>query len=83
MKEMFRVYESRDNIPEEGAGGAGSDRQLVTANRHEEVCLTATEYHVLIGAVIIGLMLLIFVTIIAGICFRWSIATIVIINIIN
>ena len=63
---MFRVYESRESIPD-------GDTEIITAKQTvEEVCLTAVAYHGLIGAIIIVFMLLILFAIIAGVCFRKS-----------
>jgi len=64
IREMFRVYESRESIPD-------GETELITAKQTvEEVCLTAVAYHGLIGAIIIVFMLLILFAIIAGVCFR-------------
>ena len=61
---MFRVYESRESIPE-------GETDIITAKQTvEEVCLTAVAYHGMIGAIIIVIMLLLLFAIIAGICFK-------------
>ena len=64
IREMFRVYESRESIPD-------GDTEIITAKHTvEEVCITAVAYHGMIGAIIIVFMLLILFAVIAGICFR-------------
>ena len=66
IREMFRVYESRESIPE-------GETDIITAKQTvEEVCLTAVAYHGMIGAIIIVIMLLLLFAIIAGICFKKS-----------
>ena len=66
IREMFRVYESRESIPD-------GETEIITAKHTvEEVCLTAVAYHGMIGAIVIVFMLLLLFAIIAGICFRKS-----------
>jgi len=64
IREMFRVYESRESIPD-------GETDIITAKQTvEEVCLTAVAYHGMVGALVIVFMLLLLFAVIAGICFR-------------
>merc|ERR1719483_181370 len=66
IREMFRVYESRESIPD------GETESITSKQTVEEVCLTAVAYHGMIGALVIVFMLLLLFAVISGICFRKS-----------
>jgi len=64
IKEMFRVYESREVIPEE-------DLDLITAKHTAaEVCVTAVAYHGLVGSLVILVLMLLVLAVVAGIGFK-------------
>lgn len=64
IKEMFRVYESREGIPEE-------ELDIITAKHTaEEVCVTAVTYHSLVGTLVILFLLLLVLAVVAGIGFK-------------
>jgi hypothetical protein len=64
IKEMFRVYESREGIPEE-------ELDLITARQTvEEVCVSAVAYHGMVGSLVILVMLLLALAVVAGIGFK-------------
>ena len=64
IKEMFRVYESREGIPE-------GELDIITASRtSEEVCVTAVAYHGLVGTLVILFLLLLVLAVVAGVGFK-------------
>ena len=78
IKEMFRVYESREGIPEE-------ELDIITAKHTAEevgpfchflthtfcqVCVTAVTYHSLVGTLVILFLLLLVLAVVAGIGFK-------------
>jgi len=64
IKEMFRVYESREGIPEE-------ELDIITSKHTaEEVCVTAVTYHGLVGTLVILFLLLLVLAVAAGIGFK-------------
>ena len=79
IKEMFRVYESREGIPEEEldiitskhtAEEVGADNTNINFIQLFQVCVTAVTYHGLVGTLVILFLLLLVLAVAAGIGFK-------------
>ena len=79
IKEMFRVYESREGIPEEEldiitskhtAEEVGPDNTNLNFIQLFQVCVTAVTYHGLVGTLVILFLLLLVLAVVAGIGFK-------------
>lgn len=63
VREMIEVFESREEIEHESVA-----RKIVAPQ--ETVCLSPSEYHGLISAVVLLMILLLSITLVAGLAYR-------------
>lgn len=64
VREMIEVFESRDEIESETI-----PRKLVAST--ETLCITPSEYHGLIAAIILLMILLFSITLVSGLTYRY------------